>query len=62
MTTKPTPGFYWARRKDDRTLTVVEAYEFGGELSFNLLGNPTVMDVAELTNYFELLGRIDEPK
>lgn len=54
-------GFYWARRKDDDELTIVEFVRDSGEPFFQLIGNSTIADEQEIATWFEVLERIPEP-
>lgn len=60
MTQKLQPGFYWARRKDDGELTVIEVWQDGETL--HLLGNLNCPDLVEAAEYFDILSRIPEPQ
>lgn len=54
-------GFYWARRKDDGSLTVVELVTRQGSPYFQLLGNLNIPDESEIGEWFDILDRIQEP-
>jgi hypothetical protein len=56
------PGFYWARRKDGESLTVVQLLAIGGVLCMSYFGNLTLHEMNEADEHIEILGRIPEPE
>lgn len=55
-------GFYWARRKDDGQLTVIELLAAGGgEPYFQLIGNLGLPLQSEVDEIFDILERIAPP-
>jgi hypothetical protein len=55
-------GFYWARRKDGRALTVVEVVTGDGGHWVQTIRNLNCSDMAKAAEFFEILERIAEPK
>ena len=56
-----TEGFYWARRKSDASLTVVQVTEGSPEPGVMFIGNLNWPDLSEAQELIEILGRIPEP-
>lgn len=56
-----TAGFYWARRKDDRSLTVLEFVTREHGRYFHMFGNSNILVETEAGEFFVVLDRIPEP-
>ncbi|WP_315833880.1 hypothetical protein [Bradyrhizobium prioriisuperbiae] len=54
-------GFYWAKRKDDGVLTVIELVTRQGSPYWQLMGTLSIPDEAEIDEWLDVMDRIAAP-
>jgi hypothetical protein len=55
-------GFWWAQRRDDGSLTIVEITDGASDLDVMFIGNLQWPGLDEALEHIELLAKIAEPK